>query len=154
EDHLAELAHHYDRSGNMRKAVEYLACAGRLAAQQSAHAEAAGYFKRGLELLKSLPDSVERGRQELDLQMALSWSLNILNPVDLEREAVLIRSRELCEQLGEEANQMEALLELARLRYVRREYNVARELAMRVLALGGSARATAMVAGAHYVLGS
>jgi predicted ATPase len=48
EDHLSELAHHYDRSGNARKAVEYLGRAGRLAAQQTAHSEAAGYFKRAL----------------------------------------------------------------------------------------------------------
>ena len=53
EDHLSELAHHYDRSGNVRKAVEFLGRAGRLAAQQTAHSEAAGYLKRALELLKT-----------------------------------------------------------------------------------------------------
>ncbi len=90
EDHLSELAHHYDRSGNVRKAVEYLGRAGRLAAQQTAHSEAAGYLKRALELLKNLPDSAERDRQEFDLQMALSWSLFVLNPVDPQREPVLI----------------------------------------------------------------
>src|SRR5262249_11924592 len=75
EDHLSKLAHHYDRSGNVRKAVEYLGRAGQRAARQSAHSEAASYLKRALELLKNLPDSADRGRQELDLQMALSWSL-------------------------------------------------------------------------------
>ncbi len=153
EDHLSELAHHYDRSGNVRKAVEYLGRAGRLAAQQTAHSEAAGYFKRALELLKNLPDSTHRGRQELDLQMALSWSLLILNTVDPEREPVLIRARELSEQLGEDAKQMEALLQLALFRFLRREYGVARELAQRVLGLAEPAKATAMVAGAHYELG-
>ncbi|MGO9057030.1 MAG: adenylate/guanylate cyclase domain-containing protein [Candidatus Binataceae bacterium] len=152
EDHLSELARHYDRSGNVRKAVEYLGRAGRLAAQQTAHSEAVGYLKRALELLKNLPDSAERGRQEFDLQMALSSSLYILNPVDPEREPVLIRARELSEQLGEE-EQMEALLELARFRYVRREYGVARDLAQRVLALAEPAQATAMVVGAHCLLG-
>jgi predicted ATPase len=81
EDHLSELAHHYDRSGNVRKAVEYLGRAGRRAAQQTAHSEAVGYLKRALELLKNLPDSVDRDRQEFDLQMALSWSLFVVNPV-------------------------------------------------------------------------
>ncbi len=71
EDHLSELAHYYDRSGNVRKAVEYLGRAGRLGAQQTAHSEAAGYFKRALELLKHLPGSTDRDRQEFDLQMAL-----------------------------------------------------------------------------------
>ncbi len=154
EDHLAELARHYDRSGNVRKAVEYLGRAGRLAAQQTAHSEAAGYFKRALELLKNQPDSADRGRQEFDLQMALSWSLYSLNPVDPERESVLIRARELSEQLGEDAQQTEALLQLAYFRFLRREYGVARELAQRVLGLAEPAKATAMVAGAHGLLGA
>jgi tetratricopeptide (TPR) repeat protein len=154
EDHLSELAHHYDRSGNVRKAVEYLGRAGHLAAQQTAHSEAAGYFKRALELLKNLPDSADRGRQEFDLQMALSWSLFILNQVDPEREPVLIRARELSEQLGDDAQQMEAVLQLALVRFGRREYAVARELAQRVLGLAEPAKATAMVAGAHCLLGT
>lgn len=49
--------------------------AGQRAAQQTAHSEAIGYFTRTLDLLKRLPDSVERNQQELDLQMALSMSL-------------------------------------------------------------------------------
>jgi class 3 adenylate cyclase/tetratricopeptide (TPR) repeat protein len=153
EDHLSELAHHYERSGNVRKAVEYLGRAGQRAAQQSAYSEAVGYLKRALELLKNLPDSADRGRQEFDLQMALNWSLFILNSVDPEREPVLIRARELSEQLGD-PDQMEALLQLAQFRMVRREYGVARELAERVLALAEPAKATAMVGGAHYVLGA
>jgi hypothetical protein len=43
EDHLAELAHHYDRSCNLRRAVEYLARASRLAVQQTAHSGAVGF---------------------------------------------------------------------------------------------------------------
>jgi class 3 adenylate cyclase/tetratricopeptide (TPR) repeat protein len=153
EDHLSELAHHYDRSGNVRKAVEYLGRAGRLAAQQTAHSQAVGYLKRALALLKNLPDIGERGRQEFDLQMALGWSLFILNQVDPEREPVLIRARELCERLGEDAELMEVLLQLAQFRSVRREYCEARELAQRVHDLAEPAKATAMVAGAHFLLG-
>jgi tetratricopeptide (TPR) repeat protein len=154
EDHLPELAHHFDRSGNVRKAVEYLGRAGRLAAQQTAHSEAVGYFKRTLELLHKLPDSADRRRQEFELQMALGSSLYVLNPVDPEREPVLILTRELSEQLGEDAEQMEALLQLAHFRFLRREYGMARELAQRLLGLAEPAKATAMVAGAHYVLGT
>jgi len=138
----------------VRKAVEYLGRAGRLAAQQTAHSEAAGYFKRALDLLKKLPGSAGRDRQEFDLQMALGWSLYILNPPDPERAPVLIRARELAEQLGEDAEQMRALLQLAHFRYLRREYGVALELAQRLLGLAEPAKATAMVAGAHCLLGS
>ncbi len=126
------------------------------AAQQTAHSEAVGYFKRALELLKNLPDSADRGRQEFDLQMAFKLvALGGQSRTDTpEREPVLIRARELCEQLGEDAKQMEALLQLAFFRFFRREYGVARELAQRVLGLAEPAKATAMVAGAHYVLGT
>ncbi len=50
--------------------------------------------------------------------------------------------------------QTEVLLQLAQFRFVRREYDVARELAQRVLDLAEPAQATAMVAGAHYLLGA
>jgi predicted ATPase len=40
DDHLAELAHHYSRTANKRKAVEYLFRAGRQAAARSAYPEA------------------------------------------------------------------------------------------------------------------
>ncbi len=40
EDHYSDLAHHYRRSGNTKKAVEYLGLAGQQAVQRSAHAEA------------------------------------------------------------------------------------------------------------------
>src|SRR5262249_1327205 len=63
------------------------------------------------------------------------------------------RARELCEQLGEQAVQMEALLLLGRFLMARREYDAARELAQRVLDLAEPAKVMAMVAGAHYLIG-
>jgi predicted ATPase len=36
DDHLNELAHHYERSGNTQKAIEYLQRAGQQAMQRSA----------------------------------------------------------------------------------------------------------------------
>jgi tetratricopeptide (TPR) repeat protein len=153
EDHLSDLAHQYDRAGNLGKAVEFLGRAGKKAFQQTAHSEAVGYFTRAIDLLKHLPESVDRDRQELDLQMALNWSLSVLNPVDPEREPVLIRARELSDQLGEDAKQMEVLLQLGLFRFFRRDHGVARELAQRLLGLAEPAQATAMVAGAHYLLG-
>jgi hypothetical protein len=54
---------------------------------------------------------------------------------------------------GEDAELMETLLQLAQFRMVRRDYTMARELAQRVLGLAEPAKATAMVAGAYYLLG-
>src|SRR5262249_51450172 len=95
-----------------------------------------------------------RDRQELDLQMALSWSLFVargfLTP---ERESALIRARELCEQLGDNAKLMEAFLALAHICNNRADLEQARELAERALAMAEQAKAPAMLAGAHCVLG-
>ncbi len=148
------LAHHYDRGGNAPKAVEYLGRTGARAAQQVAHSEAIGYFTRALELLRRLPDGAVRDSQELDLQMALSWSPVVARGAQApEIESAVVRARELCEQLGDNAKLMEALLALALTRYSQRDFEQARELAQRVLAMAQPAEAPAMLAGAHWVLG-
>jgi class 3 adenylate cyclase/tetratricopeptide (TPR) repeat protein len=154
EDHLTELAYHFERSSNVPKAVEYLGRTGARAAQQVAHSEAIGYFTRALELLRRLPDGTTRDSQELDLQMAVSWSVSLVQgPLTPERESALIRARELCEHLGDDEKLMQALLALAHFRFNRRDFGSARELAERVLAMTQQAGARATAAGAHAVIG-
>ncbi len=154
EDHLTELAHHFDRSGNVPKAVEYLGRAGGRAAQQVAHAEAIGYFTSALELLRGLPAGATRDRQEFDLQMALSWSLFVaMGPQAPEHERALARARELCEGLGDNAKLMEALLALALLRIHRGDLELAQQLAETVLAMAPQGGAPEMLPGAHFILG-
>jgi class 3 adenylate cyclase/tetratricopeptide (TPR) repeat protein len=155
EDHLTELAYHFERSGNVPKAVKYLARAGARAVQQVAHSEAIDYFTRALELLRTLPDGVDRDSQELDLQIALSWLLiaaaeGLRSP---EREAALIRAAELSEQLRDDARLMEALLGLAHFRFNRRDFEPSREIAERLLVMAQQAKAPAILGGAHVVLG-
>jgi len=57
EDHLDELAHHYGRSDNATKAVEYLGRAGQQALQRSGYADAMTSLSAGLNLLQRLPDN-------------------------------------------------------------------------------------------------
>jgi tetratricopeptide (TPR) repeat protein len=154
EDHLTELAHHFDRSGNLPKAVEYLRRMGDKAVQQVAHSEAIGYFTRALQLLRRLPEDAARDRHELDLQMALNWSLFVAEHLRApERESALARARQLCEQLGDNARVIEVLLALAQLRLNQRDLKPARELAEKVLVMAQEAKAFATLAGAHYILG-
>jgi class 3 adenylate cyclase/tetratricopeptide (TPR) repeat protein len=153
EDHLPELAHHFDRSGNVPKAVEYFARTGARVAKQAAHSEAIGYFKRALELLVRLPEGVARDRQELELQSALNWSLYIATGVQAspERERALVRARVLGERLGDEPRLIETLLSLAVFHYNGRDYGPARDLAERVLTMAPQDRA--VLASAHLILG-
>jgi len=78
EDHLTEVAHHYSRSGNVPKAVEYLGRAGHRAARQAAYGEALGYFTRALDLLPQLPEGAARARQELELGYSLVEMLVVM----------------------------------------------------------------------------
>jgi class 3 adenylate cyclase len=67
DDHMAELAHHYSRTANTRKAVDYLFRAGSQSAERSAYSEAVTRLSNAVDLLKHLPDDAERARQELSV---------------------------------------------------------------------------------------
>ncbi len=151
QDHLTELAHHFDLGGNIPKAVAYLSCSGQAAAEQGAHSEALGYFTRALELVPQLAECATRDRQELDLQMALSWSFFVARGELPELEHALLRACELSERLGESSKMMESFLVLAH--YRRLNFGLARELAEKVIATAEQTRAPVMLAGAHFVLG-
>ena len=74
-EHYNELAHHYSRSGNTVKAVDYLHRAGQQAVERSAYAEAVSHLTTALDLLTTLPESRERSQQELVVQMTLGLAL-------------------------------------------------------------------------------
>ena len=65
------LAHHLTEAGLIRDAIACWQRAGQLAAERSANAEAAGHLHRGLDLLRTLAESLERNEQELGLLVAL-----------------------------------------------------------------------------------
>ena len=68
------LAHHLTGAGDAgRAAVQWLK-AGQYAATRSAHIEAIAHLERGLNLLRSMPDTAERDSLETDLQLALGIS--------------------------------------------------------------------------------
>jgi predicted ATPase len=71
----ALLAYHYTEAGSIEQAVSYWGKAGRQSAARSAMIEAEAQLRRGLLLISDLPDSRERKRQELDLQVTLASAL-------------------------------------------------------------------------------
>jgi tetratricopeptide (TPR) repeat protein len=155
EDHVAELAHHFDRSGNLPKAVEYQGRTGTRAMRQSAYFEAIGHFTRALELLDLLPVSIDRDRQELELQMNLAQYHTIATGAGApQREAALTRAQDLCTRVGDNARLMEALLALASCRITQRQFPAAQQLSRQALAVAEQAKAPAMIGGAHCQLGT
>jgi len=75
EDHLDELAHHYSRSDNVAKAVEYLGRAGQQALRRSAYADAIIKLSGAINVVQKSPDTPERIQRELLLQLAIGPAL-------------------------------------------------------------------------------
>jgi len=154
EDHYSELAHHYSRSGNTQKAVDYLQLAGQQAVQRSANAEAIAQFNAALELLKTLPDAPKHTQQELDLQVTLGPALITTKGYGApEVEKAYSRARELCQQLGETPQLFPVLYGLSTFYTVRGELQTARELGEQLLRLAQRAQDPALLLEAHVTLG-
>ena len=95
-------------------------------------------LRRGLELLKELPDDMERAREEFDLQRRSGFFRysHTIGPGAPEREAVpMFEQRSYVNGSGMEPRLIKALMHLANLRMNRLELHMARELAGRAVAL-------------------
>jgi class 3 adenylate cyclase len=73
--HPELLAHHLTAAADTERATQQWLKAGQYAAEQSAYLEAIAHLERGLGLLHSLPESPDRDRCEIDLQLALAGCL-------------------------------------------------------------------------------
>jgi class 3 adenylate cyclase/predicted ATPase len=148
------LAHHYTEAGLTAQAIPYWQSAGQKAIQCSANREAIVHLTKGLELLKTLPDTPERAQQELMLQLTLGVPLMITKGwAAPEVEQLLARDRELCRQLGETPQLFPVLRGLHSFYVMRAEYAAARELGEQRLTLAQSAQDPAFLLEAHHTLG-
>ena len=153
-EHYGQLAHHYSRSGNTEKAVAYLQRAGQQAADQSAYGEAITHLTRGLELLPNLPDTPERSRHELDLQITLGQAFTATKgQASPEVEHAFTRAHALCEQVGETAQLVAVLRGLSVMYVARGPLSKARELAEQILGLAQGGQDAVRLARAHDGLG-
>ena len=102
----------------------------------SANEEALVHLNRGLELLKTLPDTLERAERELALQLAVavpiiatkSWGAT-------EANQAYARALELCQEIGDTSQLLLAMVGEYNFRLVRAEHRAALELAKQVHAL-------------------
>jgi predicted ATPase len=149
------LAHHCTEAGLHEQAIGYWQQAGQRAIARSANLEALGHLTKGLELLKTLPDTPARTQQELDFQLALGpvWMATKGNAAPEVAQAYT-RARELCHQVGETPHLFPALFGLWRFYFVRAEVQAAREVGEQLLALAQCQRDPALLLEAHRALGT
>jgi predicted ATPase len=140
EGHLAlmsaQLAHHFQEAGLAEKASDYRLLAGQQAAKVSAHQEAIRHFEGGLALLQDLPDTPERARHELALQIALgipvTASKGYAHP---DVEPIYARARLLSVQLGELRQLFPALYGLWRMLAIRGQLQAAQAVGDELMGL-------------------
>ncbi len=136
EEHLAELAHHYGRSANSGKAVEYLTRAGQQALSRSAFAEAQAQLQQGLEWIKKLSESPERDARELELASTLAQVLLVTKGMSApETRAAAERARDLAEKAGNLAQLVARVHGIWRSVLTGGDYSTAALLADRILDL-------------------
>jgi len=130
------LARHLTAAGLDARAIPFWHRAGQQALERSANAEAADHLRRGLELVRKLPEGPERAGEELGLQMDLGVALMSSQGYAAAGTAQAFRrARELCRELGDPPPTFPVLHGLFRFHLVRGEYDVARELGEQLSAL-------------------
>ncbi|QRN95417.1 protein kinase [Archangium violaceum] len=132
------LAHHYTEAGQYALAIQHWSRAGTRASQRSANLEAISHLKNALRLLHHLPDAVQRKEQELQLRMAMGYSLiqvHGFSSPDLEQ--TFGRIRQLIPEVGDALPRLE-LSSWAPFSYytARAELTLAQEFAERILNAG------------------
>ena len=149
------VAHHYTEAGLIGQAIPYWQRAGQKASQRSANSEAINYLLKGLELLKTLPNTPERAQQELLLQTAIGPALIVTKGlVAPEVGKAYARARELCQQVEETLQLFPVLRGLSLFYAGRAEHTTARELSEQCLHLVQHTQDPALLLEAHYIMGN
>ena len=131
------LAQHFTAAGFARQAVGYWEKAGQRAAERAAHTEAIGHIRAGLELCPRIPEDTVRYSLEVRLQVLLGLSITASSGYAVPQVGEAYqRARELCDLLGNTADQYPVLRNLCTFYIVRDELNSAKERAERCLHLG------------------
>jgi len=149
------LAHHYTEAGLVRDAIPHWHRAGQRAMERSANVEAISHFTRGLELLESISDSIERTHQELSLQMALGGSLMVIKgQAAPEAGNAYARALELCRRIGETPRLFPVLGALSVFHMARGQPQAARELLEQLLPKAEKLQARELLQSVHYGMGA
>jgi class 3 adenylate cyclase/predicted ATPase len=149
------LAHHFTEAGLLEKAVLYWYQAGQTAIERSAHVEAIAHLRRGLELLKTLPETSERTQREVDLLIALGASLIAIKGFAApEVGQTYTYARQLCQSLENPRQLFPILRGLHTYYNVRAEHQTAYALGEQLLTLAQQVQDSMMLLAAHRVLGT
>jgi len=129
------VARHAEAAGRIDEAIAHYQRAGERAQVRSAHAEAILQLRHAIDLLATHPETAERDRREVKLQLALGVSLIAARGyAHAETEGAYERAGTLAERCGDPRRLGFARIGLASFYLVRGEVERGRALAAKVLA--------------------
>jgi DNA-binding winged helix-turn-helix (wHTH) protein/predicted ATPase len=147
----AELAMHFERSGDIRRAGVYLQQAAENARSRSAFSEARTHFQKALALIENEPAGRERTEREIKLWIGLgAAAMAVRGWGTQEAETAYSRARKLCAELGESSELFPALWGLWLFYWGRGPLGTAHELAQDLLALAHARGEDALLLQAHH----
>ena len=154
EDYCAELAHHYARSSNTEKAVEYLDRAGRQAMMRGALREAELYLQQAIAALSTTPETPERIKREFNLRYALWQALAYARGfVTGETVQAARRMRELGEKTGNPEQAIAALRAAWLSAFGQGEMTAAQQIAEQIMEIAQRSGSRYGLTLAHYYQG-
>jgi class 3 adenylate cyclase/predicted ATPase len=124
------LAYHFTEAGLAEKAIGYWLKAGLRSRERSAEIEAISHLTKGLSLLETLGESVQRDAQELELLGPLGTAyIASRGYAAPEVGPVLQRARELCQRVGQPLQLFAIILGIWEWHFVRGDLRLSRDLA-------------------------
>jgi DNA-binding winged helix-turn-helix (wHTH) protein/predicted ATPase len=152
-DLATDLAAHFERGGELQRAVVYLRHAAATAVRRSATLQAAGMFAKALELLTKLPPSAERDELEIALRVGRGAVLMAVKGWGApEAEDMYARARELSEGFGDTPQLFRATWGLWLFYWGRGSMDAATGLADRLLAMAARGGDRELLLQAHHAL--
>ena len=150
----ALIAHHYLEAGLGEHAIVFWQKAGQRAVERSANLEAIAHLMKGLEVLKTQPETPARDQQELVLQTTVGVPLIAVKGMAApEVERAYARARQLCLQVGDAPQLFPALFGLWWFYEVKPDLRAAYELAQQLLNLAGQGDDSTLLIQAHRAMG-
>jgi class 3 adenylate cyclase/predicted ATPase len=155
EEFYEMLAYHYTEAGCHEQAIPYWQRAGQRALQRSASVEALDHLNKGLEGLKTLPDTPVRTQLELDFLIALGLAYRLTRGYTAPEVARTYgRARAVCQQVGDTPKLGQVLFGLSMYHLGRADYRTAQELGRQLLAEARRQKDIGLILEAHRMLGS
>jgi class 3 adenylate cyclase/predicted ATPase len=149
------MAHHLAQAGRLEEAIAYLRKAGERAVLRSANVEAIRHLQKGLDLLQMLPESSERERVQLGIDVILGQALIAgRGYAASETKDVLLRAKGLLHHLTESSDRFAVLYGIWACYYVAGEVALQQQAAVEFLKAAEQAKDRAALCIAHRTLGT